>query len=101
MIRIGLPFYPQRRAMLSYMEGLSDVFRLSAGDLAIKKEAKKALFERSVKYALAMPIVQPCQGPAMRMDAVPKFVKIRQTEKKFYDAGVQRAFSIKSYLDMV
>lgn len=101
MIHIGFPFYPQRRAILSYVEGLSDAFRLSADDLAIKKEEKKAQLDRSIKYALAMPMVQPCQGTAMRVDAVPKFVKIRQTEKKSYEAGLKAADEIRSWLDCV
>lgn len=90
-----------RRAARAYMEGLSDVFRLSAEDLAKKQAEKHAMLDSSVKYALAMPLVQPCYGSALPPSAIGKYIRIRQAEKKSYHAGVERGFSIKAYLEMV
>lgn len=96
-----LNLYSRTRSAVSYAKGLSDVFSLSAEDLAKKQAEKHASINSSVKYAAVMPLVQPCQGQRMPHTAVGDFIKIREAERDSYDAGVQRAFSIKSYLDMM
>jgi hypothetical protein len=97
----GIFLYSRWRSAVSYAEGLSDAFRLSAEKLAEQQAERDALFNRSVKNALAMPLVHPCQGQAMPCHAVGDFIDIRRKEKEAYGAGVRKGMSIKTYLAMV
>lgn len=96
------PFSLQsRRAAPAYIEGLRDVFRLTAKEIKVKKDEKNSVLKLRMKYIMALPLVQPSHGPSLPPSAMGKYIAILHAEKDAYDAGVKRGESIKPYLEMV